>query len=117
MLARAEREAGNLPAGLVATEKAWHQAKKSQDMPVVALCGLTLASLTLAGSDAEAAARLLGASDSVRGAPDLSDPEAKKLIAAAREAIGERADLALAQGRKLSRPDAIALLETALLAG
>jgi hypothetical protein len=80
-------------------------------MPVVALCGLTLASLVLADGQAETAARLLGASDSVRGAPDLSDPEAQELMTAARNAIGERADLALEEGRKLSRPEALALLE------
>ncbi|MCW2549575.1 MAG: hypothetical protein JWN96_4035 [Mycobacterium sp.] len=32
-------------------------------------------------------------------------------MTAARDAIGERADLALKEGRKLSRPEALALLE------
>jgi predicted ATPase/DNA-binding SARP family transcriptional activator len=112
LLARIQGAAGELTAGYAAAEKAWHLAKSSHDMPVVAASGLALAYLVHAGGDAESAARLLGASDSVRGAPDLSDPEARALITATREAVGERADLALAEGRKLASPDAIALLET-----
>ena len=111
-LARIELEAGDPAAGYAGAQKALHLAKSSHDMPVVAFAGLVLAHLALAEGDPENAARLLGASDSVRGAPDLSDPEARELITAARDAIGERAELALAEGRRLPRPDAIALLET-----
>lgn len=112
LLARIEGEAGKVTAGFEAAGKALQQAKSSHDMPVVAASGLTLAFLVLARGDAESAARLLGASDSIRGAPDLSDPEARALLSAARRAVGEPADLALAEGRQLLRPDAIALLET-----
>jgi predicted ATPase/DNA-binding SARP family transcriptional activator len=114
MLSGIEREAGDLDVAHGYAQKAWHLALTANDMPVVAFSGLTLARLVFAQGDPETAARLLGASDSVRGAPDLSDPDAQALIAAARKVVGDRADIALAEGRALSRPGAIALLEQQL---
>jgi hypothetical protein len=61
--------------------RAWELALESHDMPVVALVGVKIAELTLASGEPGLAARLLGASDSVRGAPDRSDPDAAALIA------------------------------------
>jgi len=43
--------------------------------------------------------------------PISATQKPKELMTAAREAIGERADLALAEGRTLSRAEALALLE------
>jgi hypothetical protein len=89
---------------------AWELAVSSQDMPIVALTGLKLAELVLGSGKPLLAMRLLGASDAVRGTPDLSDPDAAAIIAAARAEAGEAAERELLTGRAMARPDALALL-------
>ncbi len=92
---------------------AWELGLASHDMPVVALIGVKLAELILASGQPLLALRLLGASDSVRGARDLSEPRTPKLVSAAREAAGldaEAAEREVAAGRATPRADAIALL-------
>jgi ATP/maltotriose-dependent transcriptional regulator MalT len=92
---------------------AWELGLGSQDMPVVALIGVKLAELILASGEPLLALRLLGASDSVRGARDLSEPRTPKLVSAAREAAGldaETAEREVTAGRATPRTEAIALL-------
>ncbi|HEX4016404.1 MAG TPA: BTAD domain-containing putative transcriptional regulator [Frankiaceae bacterium] len=94
---------------------AWELALGSHDMPVVALAGVKLAELVLASGQPAVALRLLGATDSIRGAPDLSDPRAAKLISAAQEAGGldaEAAEIEVATGRSLPPADAITLVQS-----
>jgi predicted ATPase/DNA-binding SARP family transcriptional activator/tetratricopeptide (TPR) repeat protein len=89
---------------------AWEQAMESNDMPIVAVVGAKLAERVLASGDALLAIRLLGASDSIRGAPDLSDPDAAGVIASARAAAGKAADIELLAGRAMDRSDALTLI-------
>jgi predicted ATPase/DNA-binding SARP family transcriptional activator len=95
---------------------AWDRATDSHDMPIVAIVGGKLAELVLASDDPLLAIRLLGASDAIRGAPDLSDPDAVALIAAARAAAGETADRELLAGRAMERSAAITLIAAHLSA-
>lgn len=97
---------------------AWELAVGSHDMPIVALVGVKLAELVLASAHPILALRLLGATDSIRGAPDLSDPRAGNLISAGCEAAGadrERAERELTAGRATLKRDAIALLQCQFL--
>ncbi len=94
--------------------KAWKLALDSRDMPVVAITGVKIAELAAADGEPALAARLLGASDSVRGAPDLSDPDPPALLAAVSAAVGAMAETELVTGRALPREEALALLESRL---
>jgi hypothetical protein len=91
--------------------KAWKLALDSRDMPVVAITGVKIAELAAAQGQPALAARLLGASDSVRGAPDRSDPDAIALRAMVLAAVGDIAETELEAGRALPREAALALLE------
>ena len=113
-LADLDHGLGELEEAFEHLAMAWELALGSHDMPVVAIIGVKLAELVLASGQPALALRLLGASDSVRGAPDLSEPRAAKLISAARKAGGrdaEGAESELAAGRATPRKDAIALLQ------
>jgi predicted ATPase/DNA-binding SARP family transcriptional activator len=109
-LSELDKDLGRIPQAYEHIAAAWTLAIDSHDMPVVALTGLKLAELVLASGEPLTAIRLLGASDSVRGAPDLSDPAASGLIDAVRAASGEAADNELLAGRAMARPDAITLI-------
>ncbi len=109
-LAELDRQLGNTAEAYEHLAIAWERACESHDMPIVAITGVKLAELVLASGEPLLAARLLGASDAIRGAPDLSDPDAKALIAAACEAEGPAAERELLTGRAMARPDALALL-------
>ncbi len=113
-LAGIETSAHRLDDAVTHLTKAWKLALDSRDMPVVAITGVKIAELAAAEGEPALAARLLGASDSVRGAPDLSDPDAPALLATASAAVGELAEIELAAGRVLPREKALALLESRL---
>ena len=83
-------------------------------MPVVALAGVKIAELALAQGEPALAGRLLGASDSVRGTPDRSDPDAAALTRKVAVIFGPATDIQLETGRRLPSNDAIALLEEQL---
>ncbi|NUT47024.1 MAG: hypothetical protein HOV94_06820, partial [Saccharothrix sp.] len=58
--------------------------------------------------DPTRAARVLGAAERLRGAPDARNPEVSRLTAHLRADIGDAAfDLAYATGAALPRPDAL----------
>ncbi|WP_432519638.1 BTAD domain-containing putative transcriptional regulator [Kineococcus sp. SYSU DK006] len=89
-------------------------ALRTRDMPIVALFAVAAARwCALSGRDAEAA-ELLGASASLRGADDLTDPEVTALRERLRAALGERGfEEVFTRGRRLDPP--AALERTALL--
>jgi hypothetical protein len=81
-------------------------------MPVVAITAITVVALDEADGFASRAARTLGAADSIRGHPDLSNPDAERLAAALRATLGDAAyEEAYAAGRALERADALALVD------
>jgi predicted ATPase/DNA-binding SARP family transcriptional activator len=64
-------------------------AMHSHDAPVIAEVLVGFADTSLARGEARHAAELLGASEAIRGVPDLSLVDGVRVAAAAREALGE----------------------------
>lgn len=86
-------------------------ALDGRDMPVTAHTAVALAAVRAADGDPLGAAELLGASEQLRGLPDSSNVDAMRLTAALAGTLGETAfQQAYAQGRGLSRADALALI-------
>jgi hypothetical protein len=83
-------------------------------MPVVATVGVAVARLCLARGDAGAAAELLGAADTLRGAPDPHDPDIRRLTEELRHRLGAAGyGAAHRRGQGLDRAAALALLDSA----
>ncbi|MBB5953580.1 putative ATPase [Saccharothrix tamanrassetensis] len=90
--------------------QAGDQALSSKDMPVMAKVAVAAAALRAGAHDATGAAKLLGAAERLRGAPDALNPEVVRLAERLRADIGDAAyDLAYASGVALDREDAITL--------
>jgi hypothetical protein len=70
--------------------RAFEVALSSRDRPVIAHVVELLAAVALHGGDAERAAFLLGSAEAVRGMPDEADIDARRVRAAARDALGDR---------------------------
>ncbi len=113
-LAAMDTAEGRYEQALVSLVTAWKLAIDSRDMPVVALAGVKIAELAFAQGDVALAARLLGAADAVRGAPDRSDPDAAALITKVKGALGAVAETELENSRRLAHNDALVLLEEQL---
>ncbi|GIF58612.1 BTAD domain-containing putative transcriptional regulator [Asanoa iriomotensis] len=87
---------------------------QGKDMPVIAMISVATVALRAALGEDVSAAETLGASDSLRGSPDLSNGDAKRLAETLRARLGDEAyDAAYARGRALSRADALALVDPA----
>ncbi|MEU6861105.1 BTAD domain-containing putative transcriptional regulator [Glycomyces sp. NPDC046736] len=90
------------------------QGKEAMDMPVLAKVAIAVAALAASDGDDTAAARLLGAADRLRGAPDRFDIDAAVLERGLRGRLGVVAyETAVRSGRELDRDDAVALLDNA----
>ncbi|MFT4300109.1 MAG: BTAD domain-containing putative transcriptional regulator [Aeromicrobium sp.] len=111
LLTRAYLAAGRLEEAVAALRRGFLHADRTDDMPIVATLAVSSAHLALAEGDAPLAARRLGAADQIRGREDLSDPRSREFADRLREALGPAAfDEALAAGRALDRPAALALI-------
>jgi predicted ATPase/DNA-binding SARP family transcriptional activator len=83
---------------------------ETNDRPIAAMGLEGLAGIAAADGDAERAAELLGAADSVRGTVDYSSLDAPAARSAAREKLGQAGfDACYQRGHALSFEDAIAL--------
>ena len=80
---------GDLAAARAQHAEALAAALESADAPVVAQIVVGLADLAVHAGDPALAATLLGASEAVRGTPDLSIPDLPRVTAAARDALDE----------------------------
>ncbi|SDE37836.1 AfsR/SARP family transcriptional regulator [Glycomyces harbinensis] len=88
------------------------QGMEALDMPVLAKVAVAAAALAAFEGDDTAAARLLGAADQLRGAPDRFDIDAAVLERGLRDRLGVVAyDAAVRAGRDLERDAALALLD------
>jgi hypothetical protein len=96
-------EEGDLEAAWARAGESVASAIGTDDMPMVAMAGVVVASVHERAGDIEAAAGALGAAAALRGAEDLASPEISRLAEALRHPAYERA-------RALSRDDALALL-------
>lgn len=81
--------ATDLEASRAARAAAFRAAAAAGHAPVVAQILLGVAELALRGDQDEQAARLLAASDAVRGLPDRSQPDAARIEREARRRLGE----------------------------
>ncbi|WP_254910207.1 ATP-binding protein [Micromonospora sp. NBS 11-29] len=83
----------------------------ARDMPVVAIITVGWVAVAEAEGRYERAAELLGVSDSLRGWPDRSDPDAQRLAERLRAELGDDGyAAAYARGHGLSRADALAFV-------
>ena len=88
-LALIEAAAGNLTAAHDLHLSAVELAAESRDAPVLAQVLVGAADQAMRTGDPERAAMLLGAADTVRGAPDRSMPDTERVTALARAALGD----------------------------
>ncbi|MDQ7909807.1 BTAD domain-containing putative transcriptional regulator [Phytohabitans sp. ZYX-F-186] len=80
---------GDLAAARARHDAALELATSSRDMPVVGLVVMAYADLALHSGEPEKVAAFLGAAHGVRGGPDRSTMDTRRLEAAARERLGE----------------------------
>jgi len=93
---------------------------RTRDMPIISHVASASASLAHREGDDETAARILGASEAIRGMADLMNRDIRTLRQALRVSLGEaRFEELHAEGRSLVRDDAIALAlpDTASIGG
>ena len=111
-----EARAGRLEQARRDLARAYELGVATDDMPILSSVGVAVATLAaLLGRDVEAA-RILGASTRVRGADDPTAPALRWVDADLRARMGATFDAAYAEGLALSRDDAAAGLDPALLA-
>ncbi|MEU7760209.1 BTAD domain-containing putative transcriptional regulator [Micromonospora aurantiaca (nom. illeg.)] len=99
----------DLPGARRCLDEATTRALAARDMPVVAIVTVGWVALAVAEGRYERAAELLGVSDSLRGRPDRSNPDAQRLAERLRAELGEESyAAAYTRGHGLSRADALA---------
>ncbi|MFI0422915.1 BTAD domain-containing putative transcriptional regulator [Spongiactinospora sp. 9N601] len=103
---------GDPGTALAEAGKAFEYAMSAKDMPVVAKVAVLVATATAAGGDPRRAAELLGASEQIRGAPDLFNLDVARLTERLSAGLGRAAyEAAYAKGRAMSRKDTLALVQ------
>ena len=111
-LAKVYLAAGETERAAELLAEAYEKAVATQDMPIVAMVGVTVAALALARGRPEAAAGILGAGVRLRGAEDRTHIEIVALTAQLRETLGEAGlDAAYDRGRALDRDAALRCLD------
>ncbi|RBQ16101.1 AfsR/SARP family transcriptional regulator [Spongiactinospora rosea] len=103
---------GDPGTALAEAGKAFEYAMSARDMPVVARIAVLVAGATAARGDPRRAAGMLGASEQIRGAPDLFHLDVARITGRLSTELGRAAyDAAYAEGRALSREAALALVQ------
>jgi len=95
---------------------AYPTAIGTEDMPIVAAVGVSVAWLAEALGRPEDAAAVLGAAAKLRGSADPGDPVIRELTSRLRGELADAFDEAFERGRLLDRPAAIGRIDPALLA-
>jgi len=109
-------EDGELDVAREQLDWAYQAAVASEDLPIAGRVGESTAVLALRSGAPQAAAAMLGASMRLRGTDDLHNPETAAVVDELRAALGgDAADAAIAAGRTLDRPAALARLDPATL--
>ncbi|GAB2957884.1 BTAD domain-containing putative transcriptional regulator [Saccharothrix stipae] len=104
-------ERGDRQEAADAIGAAVEHAMSAKDMPVLAAVAVAEAARHTHHGNPTHAAKVLGAAEQLRGAPDARNPEVARLAARLRADVGDAAyDLAYATGVALDRADAIALV-------
>lgn len=106
-------ERGEPEAAVEELREAVDLAMAAKDMPVLARIAVAEAAWHAHCGKPSDAAKVLGAAEQLRGAPEARDPEVARLSALLRADVGDAAyDLAYASGVALDRADALALVRT-----
>jgi predicted ATPase/DNA-binding SARP family transcriptional activator len=109
-LAVARASSGDLDGARAELTDASSVAVRTRDMPVVSQVASALAVLAHLDGDDERAARVLGASEAIRGRADRMNSDVRQLIDGLRTSLGvARFEELHAEGRSLGRDEAIAL--------
>ncbi len=112
MLAAVGVESGE-PAATVVPDvvNAYQRALTTNDHPIVAVAGVSIAMVTHRLGDARAAAEILGAAAVLRGADDATDLRIAALTAELRAALGDEFDVAYGAGKALDQAAALQRLD------
>ena len=103
---------GDWDSARTAIAEAIDLALDGMDMPVAATVALATAALYRGTGDHHRAARVLGATEALRGGPDRSNWDAERLANQLREALGEAEFVAaFAEGRSLDQAGALAAVD------
>ncbi|HEY5882227.1 MAG TPA: BTAD domain-containing putative transcriptional regulator [Nakamurella sp.] len=86
-------------------------ALATEDRPVIATIGVAVAWVAAGTGASERSAMLLGASARLRGSDDAGDPMVLRLSQRLRGELGERFEDHYAKGKKLTRDDAVGVLD------
>ncbi|MFG3255363.1 BTAD domain-containing putative transcriptional regulator [Streptomyces sp. NPDC048172] len=108
---------GDLDAAARQLAAATEAVGRARDMPIAALVGVGLADLAAHRGETAYAAELLGAADVVRGVGGVAQPDAERLTARLRRALGDAFAPAHARGAARTQPEALALLHAAAGSG
>jgi hypothetical protein len=87
------------------------QALLTNDKPILAAVGMSVANWGRALGAFREAAVVLGATERLRGSADTSNPDVIELVAALRDELGTEYDVAYAEGLDLSSDDAAARID------
>jgi len=102
--------AGDLAGARSELAVASRLAVRTRDMPIVSQVASSAAILAHLDGDDERAARVLGASEAIRGRADRMNSDLRRLVDDLRTSLGaERFEELHAEGRSLARDEAIAL--------
>ncbi|GHJ14169.1 BTAD domain-containing putative transcriptional regulator [Micromonospora sp. AKA38] len=100
---------GDVPGARRCLSEAAARGLAARDMPVIAIIAVGWVAVAAAEGRYERAAELLGTSDSLRGWPDRSNPDAQRLAERLRAELGDDGyAAAYARGHGLSRAAALA---------
>jgi predicted ATPase/DNA-binding SARP family transcriptional activator len=109
-----ELAAGRADVARAMAAGAYPAAVGTDDMPVVAIVGVAVATLAHHDGAPRDAAEILGAAARLRGSADRTNPDVVALIAPLRAALGDDGfEAAFAAGRALDRDAALARLDPA----
>jgi hypothetical protein len=109
-LGRVDQAAEHLRAG-------YAQALLTQDRPILAAVGGSVANWAWVLGFPRDAAVLLGAATRLRGTEDRANPLLVEVVDGVRAALGEEFDVAYAEGLALDRAGATARIDPATVAG
>jgi predicted ATPase/DNA-binding SARP family transcriptional activator len=107
---------GETAGALDTVRRAYPLAVATRDMPILAGVGVAVAEVAHALTRDVAAAEVLGACATLRGAEDPTDPMVAALTTSLRKALGDGFDAAYDNGRGLDRDRAVARLDPATVA-
>lgn len=106
---------GDVTTAAADLRRAYEAAVRTQDHPVIAVVGVSVAGLAAALRRPDLAARILGAAAALRGSDDATEVAIRQLTSELRDTLGTGFAAAYAEGRELRGDEAIAAVDPALV--